>query len=62
MTDGTELASIADELESALTDLGTELDDLRERIGDDALAPGEGPLAKAFVVSRRLSALSQAAK
>lgn len=58
MTEDSDLKSIAADLDDALTDVGTEIDDLRERLGDDPQEPGTGPLARAFEAYRRLCVLA----
>lgn len=47
---------LLDELEGRLTDLGSELDDLREALGRKPDEPGEGTLAEAFDLVRRIRA------
>lgn len=62
MNDPDIIATLADRLDMALTEVGSEMDDMRADLGLEPERQGEGSLTEPFEIARELAALAQAAK
>lgn len=62
MIDPDVIANLAERLDVALTDVGSEMDDMRKDLGREPDQPDEGSLVEPFAIARKLADLARAAK